>query len=152
VGGLSPPSYQLQLSTDSAGKPNGGGWANSSDSRVKKNIKDIDEPLELILKLHGRQFEWVNPEEHGNLKTPRFGFIAQETETIFPAWFIEVEPRGRDKELVKEGKIKSINIFGFKALTVEAIRQLKAEVSALEVKNTQLEARIKKLEQRKHFR
>jgi hypothetical protein len=144
--GTTGPTYQLQLSTDSAGKPNGGSWANSSDIRVKNNIKDIGNPLELMLKLHGRQFEWINPEEHGNLKTPRFGFIAQETEKIFPEWFSEVEPQGKDKELVKKGKIKSINIFGFEALTAEAIRELKAQNDALKAKNAELEARIKRLE------
>lgn len=144
--GTESPTYQLHLSTDSAGKPNGGSWGNSSDIRVKKNIKDIDNPLELMLKLHGRQFTWINPEEHGNLKNPRFGFIAQETEEIFPEWFSETEPQGKDKALVKEGKIKSINIFGFEALTVEAIRQLKAENDALKTKNIELEARIKAIE------
>ena len=144
--GSSWGKYRLSLTNDSAGKPNGGSWANASDIRVKKDIKDIDNPLELMLKLRGRQFEWANPEEHGNLKTPRLGFIAQEAEKVFPYWFSEVEPQGKDKKIVKEGKIKSIGIFGFEALTVESIRRLKAKNDALKTENTRLEVRIKRLQ------
>ncbi len=141
--GVALPTYQLQLSTDSAGKPNGGSWADSSDNRLKKDIKDIDSPLELILKLRGRQFSWINPEEHGGLKHSRFGFIAQETEGIFPDWVSETEPQGKDREQVKNGKAKSMGIFGFEALTVEAIRQLKAENDTLKERIKVLEDKIK---------
>lgn len=141
--GVEIPTYQLQISTDSAGKPNGGSWANSSDSRLKKDIIDIDNPLKLMLELRGRQFCWINPEEHGGLKNSRFGFIAQETEGIFPDWVSETEPQGKDRELVKNGKVKSMGIFGFEALTVEAIRQLKAENDALKERIKVLEDKIK---------
>ena len=40
--GTSSPTYQLQLSLDSAAKPNGSTWTSSSDIRIKENITDTD--------------------------------------------------------------------------------------------------------------
>ena len=40
--GLSVPSYQLELSTDSAGKPTSSNWSISSDMRLKENIEDAN--------------------------------------------------------------------------------------------------------------
>ena len=39
--GLTGPNWLLELAADSAGKPNGGSWANTSDARVKKNIQPL---------------------------------------------------------------------------------------------------------------
>ncbi|MBI4397058.1 MAG: tail fiber domain-containing protein [Elusimicrobia bacterium] len=144
--GITNPSYKLQLGTDSAAKPNGGGWSNSSDIRVKKNIQPISGALDKMLSLRGVSFQWVHPEEHGNLATPRLGFIAQESEQVFPEWITEVTPQGKDKDLVGGGKIKSMGIFGFEALTVEAVRELKAENESLKAELNQLKEDNQRIE------
>ncbi len=133
--GTTSPAYKLQLSTDSAGKPNGGTWANSSDVRLKTNIEPITGELALnkILQLQGVQFDWINPEDHGNMIGTQGGFIAQEVEKVFPKWISEINPSGKDVALVGEGeKIKSLSLpFEYDAYLVEAIKEQQKELDQL---------------------
>jgi hypothetical protein len=101
------PVFSFQLAVDSAGKPNGGSWANSSDARVKKNIRPMADGLDKLTKLRGVTFEWVNPEDHANQTGTQAGFVAQEVEKVFPNWVQEVEGAEHDKNLTPDGKIKS---------------------------------------------
>lgn len=129
------PAYLLELNTDSAGKPNGGSWSNSSDARLKTNIEPINGyiALEKITKLQGVSFEWINPEDHGNTTGAQGGFIAQEVEKIFPAWISEIDPSGKDIELVgKDEKVKSLGLpFEYDAYIVEAIKEQQKEIERL---------------------
>jgi hypothetical protein len=129
--GLTAPTFLLQLASDSAGKPNGGSWANTSDARVKKNIQPLTGALDKLAKLRGVTFEWRNPEDHANQTTPQGGFVAQEVEQAFPEWVREVPGAVHDKDLTPDGKIKSLSLpFEFDALVVEGLRQLRAEKDA----------------------
>ena len=139
--GTMNPTYQLQLSTDSAGKPNGGSWANSSDERIKKNITPITDALEKIVSLRGVQYEWRNPSEHAARDGEiRAGFLAQEVENVFPKFVNEIDASKKDAILTPNGKIKNLSLpFDFDAYIVEAIKELKKE-------NDELRAKIGKLE------
>jgi len=103
-----------------ASKPGGGQWTDSSDARLKKNIKPLSGALNRMLQLRGVHFEWKEPENMGNLVGVQMGLIAQEAETVFPDWI----STGRDG-------YKQITIRGFEALTIEAFRELKTEVEDL---------------------
>jgi hypothetical protein len=52
--GTTSPTHQLQLSTDSAAKPNTNTWTIVSDQRIKKNILDFTDGLNVIMKLKPR--------------------------------------------------------------------------------------------------
>jgi hypothetical protein len=160
--GTSTPNFLLTLNTDSAGKPNGGSWANTSDSRVKQNIQPMQNALERLTKLRGVTFEWRNPEDHANQHGPQAGFIAQEVESVFPKWVTEVNATEHDRPLTDNGKTKSLSLpFEFDALVVESIKQqqteiaakdqqiaaLKQEVEELKAKEKERDARLAKLEQ-----
>ena len=129
--GVTNPVYQLQLSVDSAGKPNGGSWANSSDARLKKNIQPLEGALDNLTRLRGVTFEWVHPEDHANQRGPQGGFIAQEVAKVFPNWVTEVQAAEHDRALTDDGKIKSLTLpFEFDALVVEAIKEQQAQIQA----------------------
>jgi hypothetical protein len=163
--GLTAPTFLLQLASDSAGKPNGGSWANTSDARVKKNIQPLTGALDKLEKLRGVTFEWRNPEDHANQTNQQGGFVAQEVEQAFPEWVREVPGAAHDKNLTPDGMIKSLSLpFEFDALVVEGFRQLRAEkdaqidvlqkanaevhkaLSAQQETNARLEARLAALE------
>ena len=56
----------------------------SSDKRWKKNIKQIESPLEKLQKLSGVEFDWIEDTElHGNSGND-VGVIAQEVELVLP--------------------------------------------------------------------
>ena len=81
----------------------------TSDKRLKKNIKDIESPLNRILKLRGIHFDWIDTEKYGSKNN--IGFLAQEVETVFP-------------QLVSErDNIKAVNYAQTTAVLVEAIKE-----------------------------
>jgi hypothetical protein len=132
IGGAFAPSFQLQLLTDSAGKPMGGSWADTSDARVKKNIRPLKGALDKLTQLRGVSFEWVNPADHAHQTERQAGFVAQEVERVFPHWVREVPGAEQDASLTPDGRVKSLSLpFEFDALMVEALRELRAENAEL---------------------
>ncbi len=141
------PTYQLQLSLDSAAKPGGGSWANSSDARLKKNVQPLTGALEKLTQLRGVYFEWVNPEDHAHQQGPQGGFIAQEVERTFPNWITPVAAAEHDRALTDDGKIKSLTLpFEFDALVVEAIKEQQQQIKARDERIANLEQRVAALE------
>ena len=137
IGSSAIPSYKLQVN-GSAAKPGGGSWSDSSDARLKKDIKTIENALDKINKLNPVNFEWINPEEHHNQNNIS-GFIAQEMKEVFPDFINEVNPIGKDKDIVGENeKIYALTLsFKFDAYLVKAIQELSAQ-------NQDLKSRIDK--------
>lgn len=86
--GTSTPSYQLQLSSDSAAKPSTSTWTVASDERLKENITqaNLDICYNNIKNLPLRRYTWKD-----SVYTPdqvpdrtQLGWIAQEVKEIIP--------------------------------------------------------------------
>jgi hypothetical protein len=95
----------------------------SSDSRLKKNIKPIENPLEKIKLLSGNTFDWDEENTaHGN-KGADVGVIAQEVEKVLP-------------EIVKErkGGYKGVQYEKIVALLIESNKALLTRIEELESK------------------
>ncbi|VVB91309.1 Chaperone of endosialidase [uncultured archaeon] len=118
-------------------KPGGGAWGVLSDIRLKKNLQPLKGTLDLLLKLRGISFEWKEPEKQGNLTGKQIGLIADEVKDVFPDW-VGIGSDG----------FKTLSIRGFEALTIEAFRDLNAEIEELKSKNNEFENRIKALEKK----
>ncbi len=103
-----------------AAKTNGGPWAGISDKKLKKNIKTIDGALNKLTQLRGVNFEWKDEDKMGGHKGIQTGMIAQEVELIFPEWVIN-DVNGN----------KAIGFFGFEALMVESLKELKSEINKI---------------------
>lgn len=125
--GVTSPIYQLQLSTDLAGKPSGGSWSASSDERLKTNIVGIGDGLERLLKLQPVSFDWRNPDLHGGA-TSSAGFIAQNVKSEFPGWVTETPCTGADCDLVGGATTSpaySLSLpFEFDAMVVSALKNI----------------------------
>ena len=86
--GTTSPSYQLQLSTDSAAKPSSSAWTVSSDERLKSNISlaDTARCYEIVKSLPLKRFTWrdevYTPEQASDRS--KLGWIAQDVESVFP--------------------------------------------------------------------
>jgi hypothetical protein len=107
--GTTSPGYQLTLSTNSAAKPTSDHWTISSDVRLKENITEIPNALQIVLQLKGREFEYINKEQYGASR--QYGFIAQDVESVIPRW-VQTGVDG----------YKTLTIAGDTALLVEAIK------------------------------
>src|SRR5207244_1770354 len=77
--GTTSPSFLLHVN-GSAGKPGGGSWAVASDRRLKKNVQDLDHPLDRLLRLRGVTFEYKDPAAVNELPGIQTGMVAQEVE------------------------------------------------------------------------
>lgn len=147
--GTIAPTYLFQVAADSAAKPNGGSWANSSDARLKRNITTMTNALERLSQLRGVNFEWINPEDHAGQTGAQGGFIAQEIEKVFPKWTTEVDGAEHDRALTPNGKVKSLSLpFEFDGLVVEAIKEQQALIHARDEEIRLLNERLTALEQR----
>ena len=92
-----------------------GTFNNTSDERLKENVKPIQNALADICQLEGVTFAWKDTGAHGQ------GFIAQQVEPIIP-------------EIVKtdEGDgMKSVNYVGLIGHLVEAIKTQQAQIDDL---------------------
>jgi hypothetical protein len=86
----------------------------SSDLNLKKNIHQIDNPLNKITQINGVSFEWKSDERKA------LGVIAQEVESIFP----ELISSSQDGYL-------SLNYNGLIAVLIESVKELKQEIEEL---------------------
>jgi hypothetical protein len=120
--GTLTPGVKLDVNGDFKvhGVAYGSGWTDSSDESLKKNVKSLRGALDSLLQLRGVNFEWKEPENHGNLTGNQIGMIAQDVEKVFPAW-VGTSPDGT----------KNITFRGFEALMVEALRELNSKIDGL---------------------
>jgi len=82
------PSYQLQLSTDSAGKPSTNTWTIVSDERIKEDIELADLSLcyQAVKDIPLKRYKWkdevyTEDQVHDRRK---LGWISQDVKAVFP--------------------------------------------------------------------
>jgi len=82
------PTYQLQLSTDSAAKPSTALWTITSDERIKEDIElaDLDLCYEAVKAIPLKRYKWRDEIYSDEQVTDRrkLGWIAQDVETVYP--------------------------------------------------------------------
>ena len=92
----------------------------NSDARLKKNITQLDNSLQRLLRINGYQYYWIDSSHDKSIQT---GVLAQEIEKEMP-------------ELVRadEAGVKSVNYNGLIPYLIEAIKELKQENEILKQK------------------
>jgi len=92
----------------------------SSDKNWKKNIKNIDSPLEKLSQINGVEFDWIEDEPvHGN-KGHDIGVIAQEIEQILP-----------EAVQTRESGMKAVQYDKIIPLLVECIKDQQKQIEQL---------------------
>jgi hypothetical protein len=86
--GTTGPTFQLQLSQDSAAKPSTNTWTVSSDRRLKTNIQDADlqRCYEIVKSIPLRYYRWRDDVySHEQVQDRgKLGWIADEVQAVFP--------------------------------------------------------------------
>jgi hypothetical protein len=107
----------------------------SSDSRLKDNQKNIENPLEKISELNGIEFDWND--KQSSYEGRDIGLLAQEVEKIIPS---AVQTRESGYKAVKYEKVIPVLVEAVKELAKVShekieyqsqIDELKAEIKAL---------------------
>ena len=137
-------SPQQRFRIDQNGTFYGSSNNSISDQRLKKDIATITDPLTKIKGLTGRTFKWKEESTKFDDK-PKYGFVAQEVETIVPELVNSdglVHFDADDKicdEFEAVSHSKSVVETGVIPITVEALKALIAKVETLEAKVAALE-------------
>lgn len=132
--GTTAPTTKLDvdgdMSLNGAAFVNAGVWI-ASDARQKQAVQSISKPLEKLLALQGVSYAWRDPARRSAPAAREHGFLAQDVEAVFPDWVRE-SPSGT----------KTVNLTGFSAVTVEAMRELADRCDRLEKEIGELRAKI----------
>ncbi|SDE94237.1 Chaperone of endosialidase [Dyadobacter soli] len=146
--GYSAPSFQLHLSTDAAAKAGSPDWTVASDSRLKRNITDFTDGLDLLKQIRPVWFQYNGQAgiETGDKKF--VGIIAQEMQKIAPytiGTFTHQDSLGNKTEYLD---------YDANAVTYILINSVKEQQEVIEQKdlelkemNAQVAALSKRLEQ-----
>jgi hypothetical protein len=112
-------------------------WSSASDLRLKKNITEITNALDLVQRLRGVHFEWREPSERTvgqaldlPVGKPRIGFIAQEVEQVVPEAVTPPPSGSNGTYTLSETGLIPVLVEAVKAQQAE-IEQLRAEMTAL---------------------
>jgi hypothetical protein len=117
-----------------------GVWA-PSDIKLKENITDISDALDLIKMINPREFTYKNTPENKFLNLPKgnnYGFIAQELETVIPDLVIDMNlpPRYKDGKFVPDNtSLKAVNYIELIPILTQAIKEQQVIINkqALEI-------------------
>ena len=145
--GVAAPSYQLELSTNSAAKPTSTLWTATSDERVKENIESINSEaaLDKIMDLRPVSFNFID--EYCNCHSleegsTHYNFIAQEVADVFPECVVEVGQDLLDHdtgEIIVEN-MKGLDSHAINIHMLSAIQELKIQLDAANARISQLES------------
>ena len=107
------------------------GMVQTSDRRLKKNIQDLENPLEKVSKLRGVSYQW---KDESKSQRNQIGVIAQEVEELYPE-FVFTNDKG----------MKAVNYAQMTAVLIEAIKELNLKVQNLESENSDLKASLEEV-------
>ena len=146
IGAISP-SYQFQLSTDSAAKPSTTTWTTTSDARVKKDIQPYNNGLEIIKKINPVWFKYNGKGGFPEDNREHIGVIAQEIQKVAPytvnAFKTKLNPE--DKE---ETELLNFNPHALIFDLINSVKELDSDIAALTRENLRLKKSNKELNQR----
>ncbi|MBO6572875.1 MAG: tail fiber domain-containing protein [Balneola sp.] len=102
----------------------------SSDERLKKDIRTLDNALDKTMEMRGVSYTWKTDVSN---EDPQIGVIAQEVEKIYPE-FVRTDENG----------MKSVNYAQMTAVLIEAVKALNLELQDLKNDNATLQAKVDK--------
>lgn len=121
--------FQVRIDPSTEGHvSSNGAWANSSDLRLKQNIRPLSPVLTQMELVNPVRFKWKN---NGN---DDIGFIAQDLEKVFPE-YVDTDQNG----------IKSIAYGQLTGVLWQAILELKQKIEGLKIENEQLMQQIERI-------
>ena len=109
----------VYMSYDSGATVHCAAVTEGSSLEIKKNISEIESPLDKITKLRGIEFDYKENNKHS------IGMIAEEVNEIFP------ELVSKDED----GKVTAMSYSRMTAVLLEAVKELSQEVKELKMSN-----------------
>ena len=129
IGNTGVPAYQLELSTNSAGKPGTNTWTIASDRRLKQNINPFTQGLQQLLQINPVTYHY-NEQSGFDTKPEYVGIIAQELQQFAPYMVSTVKRKDADYLSVDNGAMTYMLINAVKEQQAQ-IEKLKTEMELL---------------------
>jgi hypothetical protein len=159
--GTTAPTYQLQLSTNSAAKPGSNTWTVASDIRLKTNIQSYTKGLKEILQINPVSYQYNGSGGIGHSKVcttdpcveqdvvdtellskTYVGVIAQDIQAVVPETV--TSHRGKINEDDKdETDILDFDSNSLIFILINAVKELNAQIDSLNKQIADLKARVK---------
>jgi hypothetical protein len=136
-----PDDLWLNCSSGAAGRFDNltGAYISPSDRRIKKDIKDLPNVLDGILKLHVRSYHFLYNKDTDPIS---FGFIAQEVKEVFPELVSNrMNPKTREQQY-------SLNYDNFSVYAIKAIQEQQQQIDSLKLLNASLKTELWNIEER----
>ena len=114
------------------------GTINTSDSREKKNIKELDYGLETLMELKPVSYEWID--DVSNMGT-KLGFVAQDLLELVPEVVVTQEPvEDRETGEVTYQEAERMGVFYDDLIPVltKAIQEQQSQIEEVKEENTDL--------------
>lgn len=130
--GVSAPVYQLQLSKQTAAKAGSASWTIMSDLRLKRNVSDFTDGLDLLKQIRPVRFQYNGQAGIETGDKQFVGIIAQEMQKIAPytvGTFIHQDSSGNKTEYLD---------YDANAVTYILINSVKEQQRVIEQKDAEL--------------
>ena len=145
--GTTSPTYQLQLSTDSAAKPGTNTWTIVSDARIKKDIHPYTNGLSIIKRINPVWFKYNGKAGFPNDNQEHIGVIAQEIVKVAP--YTVNTFRGKlNPEDKKETDLLNFNSHALTFDLINAVKELDNNITKLSQENQELRLEMENLKTR----
>jgi hypothetical protein len=139
--GTNTPDALLSVN-GTASKVGGGSWATFSDRRVKYDINQFNDGLDVLMKLNPVTFKYNEKSGYTDVNKTFVGFIAQDVETVAP-YMVEIYndsegPSGlSDKRQFDESALNKI--------LVNAVQEQQAQIEQLKKELEEMKSIVKEL-------
>ncbi len=143
IGTLSP-TYQLELSTDSAAKPSTTTWTTTSDRRVKKDIRPYTNGLSIIKGIKPVWFKYNGKGGFPDDNQDHIGVIAQEVIKVAP-YTINTYKAKLNPQDKKETELLNFNPHALIFDLINSVKELDAGIVKLTQENQELKRANKEL-------
>lgn len=120
--------YKSLSCQGNAYKPGGGSWSALSDKRLKRDVKQFSDGLELIMQLRPVSFKYIKETDYEDIEKEYIGFIAQDVEKIAP-YMVHIS-----KNKIGSTNFQDTRLFDESALSkilVNAIQQQQQQITEL---------------------
>lgn len=132
--GVTTPSYQIHLSSNSAGKPGSSTWTIVSDKRLKQDVNQFSDGLATVRGISPVTFHY-NEASGYDTKPEYVGILAQDLQKVAPYMVKEAELLDAEG---KSTEYMTVDLGAMDFVLVNAIKELDSELQTQKAENEAL--------------